>query len=65
MAIKTIDNDCFAYPKEGEPKECFAMTIFHPDCGTVDCPFYKPDSKLIRKEDADGKVYFERAKRSR
>ena len=43
------ENDCFA--RKDKPRvECTALNKIEPGCGTVKCPFYKPDRDLVRKE---------------
>ena len=58
--MKAKENDCFSWHEtEGlwGHGECFALDKIQPGCGTVECPFYKPDKKYIRTE-KDGEVYF-------
>lgn len=54
------ENDCFAYTEiDGlyGHGECFALDKMQPGCGTIKCPFYKPDRKYVRTE-KHGIVYF-------
>lgn len=54
-------NGCFAYreiPELPGHGECLILKKKQMGCGTVKCPFYKPDKRYIRGEKA-GKIYFE------
>lgn len=56
----TKENDCFAYTAiDGLPGygECFSLRRMEPGCGTVACPFYKPNREYVRCEKM-GFVYF-------
>ena len=58
--IVAEENNCFAYTAiDGLPGhgECFALRRRESSCGTVGCPFYKPNRNYIRCEEKDF-VYF-------
>lgn len=53
-----MDERCFGIsPRTGK---CSCLTEQSPDCGTIKCPFYKPESKKNWKRvEKNGKVTFE------
>lgn len=62
--MENNENDCTLYMEmKGVPHRCIGLKMFHPACGTVGCPFYKPrEFASGYRTIVDGEVKFRKKK---